>query len=449
MNTRLGTGSGLGTPTCSHCGSPLTMDGDMMGSSMMVMGGTELTAMMAKVVKRPRACEHCQKNFCTECAYTAGKKSGRAGSELACPDCGRSLGSLSDRPSYISVSRPASARPISNSYIPARAPAVRHPAAPAALPDGKWKCPNCGGINPAKKDHCLGCNAYRYDPPKPAAASSKPAEPKTGTSSALKIFMSFMAGFTVAFVCAQIYQAIWPMDPNGNVPPLFVPAILIIMVGTFVATWKGLGRLDEKRRNERIMKNGQAEQVEKMKAGGDKAGLIKIPDDQKNENVPASAAQALYGWDCFENRAQGIRLPHPKHWVADEQGGKIIFHAPQPRQIGGGILDLAMTLVCMDTSASPLANAGDMAICRKFMETMLSQAGGRLEWSEEGNIPTGQPAIWFGYSFQKAGCNLKAVCVLVHKDHSMYYLDVTGMAELVDDGIDEWKGIVHALEVRK
>jgi len=108
-----------------------------------------------------------------------------------------------------------------------------------------------------------------------------------------------------------------------------------------------------------------------------------------------------------------------------------------------------MTLALLNTSSSPLAGADDMTICKRFMEVMLAQAGGTVDWSEEGKIPSGQPAIWFGYRFRKAGADLKAVCAVAHKRNSLYYLDVTGLADLIDGRLDEWKSIVHALEVRQ
>jgi hypothetical protein len=96
---------------------------------------------------------------------------------------------------------------------------------------------------------------------------------------------------------------------------------------------------------------------------------------------------SAYLWTYFENKSFGIRLPHPKGWIANEQSGKIIIHDANSRLIGGGILELGMTLVCMDTSNSPLAGSNDLVICKRCMEVMLTQAGGTLDWSEEGEIP--------------------------------------------------------------
>jgi len=163
---------------------------------------------------------------------------------------------------------------------------------------------------------------------------------------------------------------------------------------------------------------------------------------------PASPANT-YAWSYFDNAASGVRLPYPRNWITSEQAGKILIHEASPHMLPGGILEIGMTLVMLNTSKSALAGADDLTICKHWMETMIKNSAGTLEWSEPGKIPTGQPAIWYGYRFPKAGANLKAVCVAAHKRGSLYYLDVTGRAELVDARIEEWKAIIHALEVRK
>jgi hypothetical protein len=111
--------------SCAKCGRELLLEAVLPGAAgqSVVMTGTGLELMGERLVRQPRACPNCQKNFCTSCANQAAKQLGKENVAYACPECGTVLGvSVLDRPSYIA--NPA----------PAPKPVPAQPVAPPAAP---------------------------------------------------------------------------------------------------------------------------------------------------------------------------------------------------------------------------------------------------------------------------------------------------------------------------
>ena len=89
---------------CSKCGKELFTDAAMSEPSggLGIMSGGTLNDMMEKMMKQPRACTSCHKNYCTACAMKAAKSNERKDNAFyACPDCGIKLGDSGDRPTLL------------------------------------------------------------------------------------------------------------------------------------------------------------------------------------------------------------------------------------------------------------------------------------------------------------------------------------------------------------
>jgi len=79
---------------CSKCGKKLELEGalpDAEPKHRLVI--VNMQDYNERLLRLPRACPTCHKNFCSVCTYEDGR--------CVCPDCGRDLGDLSDRPSFL------------------------------------------------------------------------------------------------------------------------------------------------------------------------------------------------------------------------------------------------------------------------------------------------------------------------------------------------------------
>lgn len=84
---------------CSKCGIRLRVSALIPGvprGASLLMGGEELTALTEHLQNQPRACQSCYRNYCSSCASRAS-----TANRFACPKCGKDLGDLLDRPTFI------------------------------------------------------------------------------------------------------------------------------------------------------------------------------------------------------------------------------------------------------------------------------------------------------------------------------------------------------------
>lgn len=162
-------------------------------------------------------------------------------------------------------------------------------------------------------------------------------------------------------------------------------------------------------------------------------------------------------WSYYEDETNGVRLPYLKDWEIRPQPdrpGMMVFLPPDRKVAGGGLVlghtdfwELSMTFSVVDKAMTGMADVDDRSLGKMLMNGVVDQSHGTIFWEENGKLPRGQRVIRFGYSKKKNNMDMKTICAFAHDRNKVYIVEISGLTELMDARLDEWKGIAKALEI--